>query len=126
MKHFTVWIWPDNRNPELEEKVRDALCSRGFEWDEKIEECMSAPITVECPAMEFGIDESHTVEDFVKWLDEFTLSDGGELLYHNMTMDETEAKIMESHGLPKEGLQTYNDDKAEDAFIEECKDSYDK
>jgi hypothetical protein len=129
MKHFTLWIWPDNRNPELEEKIREALRNRGFEWDERVEECMSAPITVECQSMEFGIDESNSAEDFINWLGGFTLSDSNELLFHGMTMDKIDDKILERHGLTSEDVMSqvrYNEEKAEDVFIEECNDPYDK
>ena len=94
---FTLWIWEDQRNEELENKVRDILRSHGFAWDEKVgDQVMSAPITVECLNLEFGIDESHTVEDFDKWLCDFSINDNKELLYRNMTMNELDKEMIKN------------------------------
>ena len=122
MKMFTVWIWADTRNEKLEDRVRQVLRNHGFEWDVKIgDQVMSAPITVECSNFEFGIDESHTVEDFDKWLNDFSVSENGKLLYRGATMDELDKRIFGTvHCAPR------SDEAAEEAAIEELNDPYDK
>jgi len=84
---MTLWIWPDNRNLETEEKVRAALRSRGFDFEERLEVCMSEPIVIDTGFEELGIND-------LALLDRYSVSNG-ELCLLGMTLNEFGEKIIE-------------------------------
>lgn len=108
---MVLWMYPGYENSDDANKFRRKLTECGFEWEEKVEEIMDEPVCMETGFEDFGIDK-------IELINNYSLSDTGELLLHGMTMEEFEKKL---------GLNcSYNEERAEDEFIEELNDSYDK
>lgn len=82
---FTLWIWPENRNPETEETVRNALRSRGFDFKERVEECMSDPVVIDT-----GFEE--LTPESLDLLDRYEIKEG-ELLLCGMNEQEFDKKV---------------------------------
>lgn len=106
---MVLWMYPGYEDSEEAKKMRDELSKHGFNWEEKIEEAMSEPVCLDTGFEDFGTEN-------LSLLDNYSYSDEGKLLFRGMTEEEFASKFK----------TPYDETKAEDAFIEETNDSYDK
>lgn len=106
---MVLWMYPGYENSDDANKFRQKLTECGFEWEEKVEEIMDEPVFLDAEYEGLGIKNIESLENY-------SLSDTGELLFHGMTEKEFANKFK----------TPYDETKAEDAFIEEMNDSYDK
>lgn len=86
---MTLWIWDEDRNSENEEKARAALRSRGFDFDERLEICMSEPVVIDTGFEEIGIDD-------LDMLDRYSVVNG-ELCLLGMTLKEFDERMFSQH-----------------------------
>lgn len=108
---MVLWMYPGYENSDDANKFRQKLTECGFEWEERVEELMDEPVFLDAEYEGLGIKNIESLKNY-------SLSDTGELLFYGMTEEEFEKK---------NGVNwVYDEDKAEDAYIEDINDSYDK
>lgn len=84
---FTLWIWPEDRKPEAEKAVRDALKEKGFEFEEKTGYVCDKPV-----ALDTGFEELDEVGIKEK-LGRYSVSETGEILLCGMTAEEFDKRF---------------------------------
>lgn len=106
---MVLWMYPGYENSDDANKFRQKLTECGFEWEEKVEEIMDEPVFLDTGFEDFGTEN-------LSLLDNYSYSAEGKLLFRGMTEEEFASKFK----------TPYDETRAEDAFIEETNDSYDK